>query len=380
MAPCTSPRAISTRPAPPASTTPASRRTSSISGVRARASSPRASTAARSSSGASRRFSFFSALLGHLADDGQHRPLDRALDRAVRGVARTAERAAEPRGAGLLGLAEHLDEPADDLGEDDARVARAPMRAARVTSFATSALPPALDGVERLHDRSQREDEVRARVAVGDGIDVEVVDPPAVCLEVPQRAAASWRTARAPSATSDAVDVHLERGDGKPDHALELVEHPLADRRRDLGELQPVLDDDASSIARPSSRSLDVDALPDAPRNEPRDHRGRRARRRRSSPPPRARRSGRSRLGETAIRPSSVDALERTPLRAARREEAERVEAKVARSRGGGRRATGAAGGVRAPSGPCRPSGSACRRMRASRVRRAARGRAAGSG
>ena len=35
--------------------------------------------------------------LGHLADHGQHRPLDGALDRAVRGIARAAERAAQTR-------------------------------------------------------------------------------------------------------------------------------------------------------------------------------------------------------------------------------------------------------------------------------------------
>ena len=89
------PRTISTRPAPPASTTPASRRTSSISGVRESASSPRRRAAA---SVLVRRPAVLPLLrlLGHLADHGQHRPLDRPLDCAIRSVARASERARRP--------------------------------------------------------------------------------------------------------------------------------------------------------------------------------------------------------------------------------------------------------------------------------------------
>ena len=61
-------------------------------------------------------------LLGHLADDGEHRPLDRALDRSVGGIARTPERTAKAWCARVVGTTEHVDEPADDLREDHARV------------------------------------------------------------------------------------------------------------------------------------------------------------------------------------------------------------------------------------------------------------------
>ena len=64
---------------------------------------------------------------------------------------------------------------------------------------------------------------------------------------------------------SDRVDVDLERRDGQPDHALELVEHARAHRRRDLGELETVLDDDAQLDREPVVALLDVDALPDSP-------------------------------------------------------------------------------------------------------------------
>ena len=66
------------------------------------------------------------ALLGHLADDGEHRPLDRALHGAVGRVAGATKRAAQQRRAHALVLAEHLDEPADDLREDHAGVPARP--------------------------------------------------------------------------------------------------------------------------------------------------------------------------------------------------------------------------------------------------------------
>ena len=116
------PRAISTSPAPPASTTPALRRTSSSSGVRARASSPRARTARRSSGGGRRRCSF--------------RSLSSAISRmtvsivpstgrfTARYAVSLASRKARLRSDELdaLVLTEHLDEATDDLREDDARV------------------------------------------------------------------------------------------------------------------------------------------------------------------------------------------------------------------------------------------------------------------
>ena len=85
------------------------------------------------------------ALLGHLADDREHRPLDRPLHGPVGGVARTAERAAQESRAHALVPAEHLDEPTDDLREDDARVPTRAHQRRTVTSFATASLSVARD-------------------------------------------------------------------------------------------------------------------------------------------------------------------------------------------------------------------------------------------
>ena len=129
------------------------------------------------------------ALRRHLADDREHRPLDRPLHRAVGRVARTAERTAEQRRAHSLVLAEHFDEPPDDLREDDAGVpAGAHERCAGHVLRDRLAVDRARR-VERLDDRPQRQNEVRARVAVGYGVHVQVVDPAAMSLEVLERAA-----------------------------------------------------------------------------------------------------------------------------------------------------------------------------------------------
>src|SRR5262249_25293249 len=74
-----------------------------------------------------------------------------------------------------------------------------------------------------------------------------------------------------PSAAPHAVDVHLERGDREPDHAVELVEHSGTNPLRDLGELEPVLDDDAQLYHETVRAQIDVDAFPDPPRHEARE-------------------------------------------------------------------------------------------------------------
>ena len=86
----------SSSPAPPASTTPASRSLSSISGVRSTASSPRATTTERFHDGERAHVGEL-GLLRHLADDRQHRPLHRHLDRLVRGRRAGAQRLGEDR-------------------------------------------------------------------------------------------------------------------------------------------------------------------------------------------------------------------------------------------------------------------------------------------
>ena len=65
--------------------------------------------------------------IGHRADRSQHRPLDGLLHGAVGGVARRAKRLGE-----VVALRERFGRAADDLREDDARVAaRAHQRSAR---------------------------------------------------------------------------------------------------------------------------------------------------------------------------------------------------------------------------------------------------------
>ena len=181
------PRTISSSPAPPASTTPALRRTSSSSGVRSTASAPRSTTAASSSRG--RPVDVRLRLLGHLADNREHRPFDRLRHCAVRGVAGPAERSRQRRRVELLGLGDDLGEAAQDLREDDARVAAgAHQRCAR--QFVRERREIVRCRRVQLFDRgSDGEREIRARVAVGDRVDVEVVDAPAVALEREQRAA-----------------------------------------------------------------------------------------------------------------------------------------------------------------------------------------------
>jgi len=143
------------------------------------------------------------ALLCHLADDGEHRPLDGTFDRPVRGIAGTAERLAQERRAHSFVLAEHLDEAAHDLGEDDSRVAARTHERRSGHVLGHRVARRGSRRIERLDDRAKRQDEVRPGVAVRYGIDVEVVDPPTMSFEVPQRASGEvsddlelhqWRT------------------------------------------------------------------------------------------------------------------------------------------------------------------------------------------
>ncbi len=116
-------------------------------------------------------------LVGQLADRGQHRPLDRLADGAVGRVGRA------PDGARQVGaLAERVGGAADDLREDDARVAaRAHQRRAGDLVRERGAVGRGR-ALERLRDRAHGQRQVRAGVAVRHRIDVQVVDPAAVRL------------------------------------------------------------------------------------------------------------------------------------------------------------------------------------------------------
>ena len=122
-------------------------------------------------------------LLRHLADDGEDRAFDRLPNAPVGGVACRPQRLGDDARVDGLRLSEHFGGAADDLREDDPRVAaRAHERRAR--DRVRERRPRRIGGVgQRIHERAHRERHVRARVAVGHGIDVEVVDARAACVE-----------------------------------------------------------------------------------------------------------------------------------------------------------------------------------------------------
>ena len=123
-------------------------------------------------------------LLCELADDREHRSLDWLANRAVGGVGSRAEGAGQHLFVDLALLgAERLGGAADDLGEDHARVAAsAHQRRPRHLAHDRGTVGRGRAG-EVLDDRPARERQVRARVPVGDGVDVEIVDPAAAALE-----------------------------------------------------------------------------------------------------------------------------------------------------------------------------------------------------
>ena len=122
-------------------------------------------------------------LLGELADDREDRPLDRPADCAIRRVAGAAQGTPYPVGVNRSLLGERLDRSAQDLGEDHARVAaRAHQRRSRQLLRERGTVRCGRS-LERLDDGAGGKGEVRARVAVGHGIDVQVVDPVPVRLE-----------------------------------------------------------------------------------------------------------------------------------------------------------------------------------------------------
>ena len=111
--------------------------------------------------------------LGRLAHDRQDRALDRSQHRLVRGVGGPAQRVGDVVGADARQLTEDVGEAAQDLGGDDARVATRAHE--RTPADRLAHLRHGLGGAELRAHRLERERHVRARVAVGDGVDVEPV-------------------------------------------------------------------------------------------------------------------------------------------------------------------------------------------------------------
>ena len=128
--------------------------------------------------------------VGHLAEDGQHRPLGRLAHRVVGGVGGAGEGGGDQdRVDQLAGAAgELLGGAADDLAEDHAGVAAGPhqrrpgQRLDQLGAADLVDLEP-VEAVELLHHGPHRHRHVVARVAVGDREDVEVVDLLASGLE-----------------------------------------------------------------------------------------------------------------------------------------------------------------------------------------------------
>src|SRR5207249_2058575 len=126
--------------------------------------------------------------LGHLANDGEHRSLDRLAHRAICSVTRRAERARERARVDLAVRAQRLGGATDDLREDDPGVAAgAHQRGPRDLLDEARAIFGGRT-IELVDHGARRHREVRPGVTVGHGIDVEVVDALAVALERGERA------------------------------------------------------------------------------------------------------------------------------------------------------------------------------------------------
>ena len=129
--------------------------------------------------------------VGHFAEDSQHRPLGRLANRSVGGVGGTGEsRGDEDRVDQLPRAARQLfGGAADDLAEDHPGVA-AGTHQGRARQRLDQLGPPdfvdaePVEAVELLHHRPHRHRHVVARVAVGNGEDVEVVDLLAAGVEM----------------------------------------------------------------------------------------------------------------------------------------------------------------------------------------------------
>ena len=129
--------------------------------------------------------------VGHLAEDGQHRPLGRLAHRVVGGVGGAGEGGGdEHRVDQLTGPARQLlGGAADDLAEDHAGVAagahqrRPGQRLDQLGAADLVDLEP-VEAVELLHHGAHRHRHVVAGIAVGDREDVEVVYLLAASLQI----------------------------------------------------------------------------------------------------------------------------------------------------------------------------------------------------
>jgi hypothetical protein len=126
--------------------------------------------------------------LRRLAHHREDRALDRSHDGLVGSLGRRRE-GSRPTGAvEPVGLGHHPGDPAEDLRQDHTRVSPRPHQGAVADGLADGT-EVAVHALQLLPHRGQREGHVRAGVAVGHGVDVELVDALLVGVErvaVPQ--------------------------------------------------------------------------------------------------------------------------------------------------------------------------------------------------
>ena len=175
------PRRTPSSPAAPASTTCASRSTASIDSVRSDRAGGRLKH--RVDRHVQRLLAVALGGLGHLPDHRQHRALDRLPHRPVGGLGWRPQRACQDVGVDRAALRQHVGEAGHDLGEDDAAVAAGAgqRRAWRLPPRrpATAALSVSRPSASSARGAGQ----VGAGVAVGHGVDVQVVQAAAAGLE-----------------------------------------------------------------------------------------------------------------------------------------------------------------------------------------------------
>jgi len=123
-------------------------------------------------------------LLGHLADDGQHRPLHGKLHRVVRARRPRTERLGHHVAVDLVALAEDTGHAADDRRENDAGIPLGLHRRGALHVRGQLGRRGRVRAVELGDDPLHGLLEVRPGVTVGDGIDVERVDPATMPFDV----------------------------------------------------------------------------------------------------------------------------------------------------------------------------------------------------
>ena len=163
------------KPVPPASTTPASLSTGSMSGVRARASAPWAFDRSSTSTSDPPPSAADGPGLRRLADHGQDRALDRRAHRAVGRRRRLGQRPGPRRAVGLVPLGQDGGQAPQDLAEDHPAVAAGAHE--RAVADGLAGVGHRRAGALELGDhRLEGQGHVGAGVTVGDGVDVETVD------------------------------------------------------------------------------------------------------------------------------------------------------------------------------------------------------------